>query len=404
MAGYDVIVVGAGFAGAVFARKMADAGRRVLVLEKRARIGGNMFDEPAAENAGNFAENKQRPYYVHKYGPHIFHTNNSAVFAYLQQFSAWYEYRHRVLGIIDGQAVPIPFNFTSIDKLFPQTEADNLKQKLSANFGVNTRLSIFDLIQSADTRIAVLGNFILEKVFVNYTAKQWGVPIEQVDTSTINRVPVVSGYDDRYFQDAIQMMPSGGFTALFKNMLAHENIEVRLNINAKEKFAFDYENKKVFFEGGAYAGLVFFTGALDEFLGYKHGEMPYRSLDLVFEEKARQYFQDAAVVNYPNEEAYTRITEFKHFFPKPADSLPDAAHSKTTILKEYPAPYETKRGREPYYPVINEKNNAVYQRYAASLAAFDNVYLCGRLAEYKYYNMDAAAARALEYAEKIIRQ
>ncbi|GMO49734.1 MAG: hypothetical protein Pg6C_12650 [Treponemataceae bacterium] len=290
VAQFDVIVIGAGFAGAAFARSMADSGRNVLVIEKRPYAGGNMYDENVS---GIF---------VHQYGPHIFHTNNRKVFAFLKRFSKWYNYEHHVAGKIDGKYVPIPFNFTSIDTLFDEQAARNIKEKLKAAFGDGSRISVFDLLNSPDADIKEFGQFVFEKVFVNYTAKQWGIPAGEVDTSTINRVPVVIGYDTRYFTDAIQAMPKDGFTRVFEKMLDAKNIAVQLNTNAKGKLRFDFENKKIYFDGAEYTGIVFFTGAVDDFFDFRYGKLPYRSLNLVFETVSREWYQSAAVVNYPNDE------------------------------------------------------------------------------------------------------
>jgi UDP-galactopyranose mutase len=299
---YDTIIVGAGFAGAVFAREMAESGEQVLLIEKRPHIGGNMFEE-----------NSPAGVRIHKYGPHIFHTNNEQVFNYLKRFGEWFKYEHKVLGKIDGKLVPIPFNFKAIDLLFDAEKAAALKTTLLQHYGENKRVSIFDLLNHADAQVRDLGQFVLEKVFLHYTAKQWGVPIANIDKSTINRVPVVIGYDDRYFQDTIQMMPVEGFTKIFERLLEHPKITLRLGIDARSLLRFDFGTKKVFFEEKEFSGRVFFSGAIDEFLDYKFGKLPYRSVDLVFEDKDLSRFQSAAVVNYPNEEDFTRISEFKYF-------------------------------------------------------------------------------------------
>jgi UDP-galactopyranose mutase len=301
---YNTIVVGAGFAGAIFAREMAEAGEQVLLIEKRPHIGGNMFEEDSAAGVR-----------IHKYGPHIFHTNSKRVFDYLKRFGEWFKYEHRVLGKIDGKLVPIPFNFKSIDLLFSAEKAAGLKAVLLQNFGENKRVSIFDLMNHTDERVRELGQFVLEKVFLHYTAKQWGVPIAEIDKSTINRVPVVIGYDDRYFQDEIQMMPVEGFTKVFERILDHPGIVLRLGVDARSVLRFDFSTRKVFFEGVEFSGRVFFSGAIDEFMGYRFGKLPYRSVDLVFEDRDIPRFQSAAVVNYPNEESFTRISEFKYFLP-----------------------------------------------------------------------------------------
>jgi len=383
---YDAIVIGAGFAGAVFARAMAEEGRKILVIEKRTVVGGNMYDE-RIENI-----------LIHKYGPHIFHTNNRIVFGFLKRFSQWFEYKHRVMGKIEGKLVPIPFNFTSIDMLFDASEAAKIKAKLLQTFGDKKTVSVFDLLEYPDKDIERLGKYVYEKVFVGYTAKQWGVPIEEIDTSTINRVPVVIGYDNGYFTDIVQIMPLNGYTSLFNELLSHENITVTLNANAKEKIRIK-PNDTVYFNGAKYKGIVFFTGAIDEFLEYKYGRLPYRSLKLIFETLDAAKYQDASVVNFPNEEDWTRITEFKHFTQPEKDPS-----GKTVILKEYPQVYEPGTAGEPFYPVINDESKALYEKYKRDVQRVPNFYLCGRLAEYKYYNMDAVIERALELAEQLKRK
>jgi putative flippase GtrA len=233
-------------------------------------------------------------------------------------------------------------------------------------------------------------------VFAGYTAKQWGVPIEQVDAATINRVPVRTGYDDRYFTDSIQMMPSRGYAHLFAELLSHKNITTALNTDSKDKLRFDLVHKKIFFNGAAFKGVVFFTGAVDELLDYRYGRLPYRSLNLVFETHERAWYQPNAVVNYPGEEPWTRITEFKHFTAPEQDET-----QHTVVLKEYPVPYSPEADLEPFYPIISEDNRNLYEQYERDLRVFTNLRLCGRLAEYKYYNMDDVVARALEIAGEI---
>ena len=382
---FDVLIVGAGFAGAVVARKAAEQGKKVLIVEKRPQIGGNMYE--------CFDENGVR---IHLYGPHIFHTSNQEVFDFLKQYSDFYPYEHKVIGRIDGKLVPIPFNFTSLEMLFEKEKADEIKQKLKATYPNEEKVSILDLIKQEDPIIKEFGEFVFEKVFAHYTAKQWGIPVEEVDKSVINRVPVVLGYDDRYFKDTIQYMPTEGFTKLFENMLNHENIKVMLNKNITEMLTLDFENKKIYIDGVEFTKPIIFTGAVDELLDFKYGRLPYRSLDLVFERYDTTYFQTNSVVNYPNEEDFTRITEFKYLTRQEVEN-------KTTILKEYPLKYDAnnKKCLDPYYPINNEENNNMYYKYQQEVEQFKNIYLVGRLAEYKYYNMDAVIARALEISKEI---
>lgn len=384
MKNYDVIVVGAGFTGSVFAREMANNGKRVLLIEKRSHIGGNMYED---------LHNDVR---VHRYGPHIFHTNSARVFDYLKQYSKFYPYEHKVRGRIDGKLVPIPFNFESIDMLFPLQQACGLKQKLTGFFD-SKRISIYDLLNSPDSEIHVLGQYVFDKVFANYTSKQWGISADQIDRSVINRVPVVLSYDGRYFQDIYQAMPQDGFTVLFERLLDHPNIDVVLSQAAQDRLILDFQQRTIRFDGSLFSGIVLLTGALDEFLEYRYGALPYRSLDLIFESKNCDYYQQSVVVNYPNEEAFTRITEFKHLTGQ-------VVEGKTTILKEFPLPFDKDKAREPYYPITDKTSEALYQKYISLISEFQNIYLCGRLAEYKYYNMDVVIDRALILADQILER
>ena len=381
---YDVIIVGAGFAGSTLARKLADDGKKVLIIEKRSQIAGNMYEETL--------ENGIR---IHKYGPHIFHTNNEKVFEFLQKYSDWYFYEHKVLGKIDGKLVPIPFNFKSLELLFQQDKSNFIKEKLLDKYKGIGKVSILDLINDEDSTIKEFGEYVYNKVFVNYTAKQWNIPIEQVDTSVINRVPVILGYDDRYFQDKYQYMPKDGFTYLFENMLNSENIDIILNKNCKEIINIDVVSKKIYFNDKEFTGKLIFTGEIDNLLDYKYGPLPYRSLNLVFENLNYNYYQSTSVVNYPNEEDFTRITEFKYL----SNQL---IENNTTILKEYPVKYDHLSSKtDPYYAIINEDNINLYNKYVNEIKDINNLYLCGRLAEYKYYNMDAVIERAFNLYDEI---
>ncbi len=376
----DAVVVGAGFAGGVLARELAEQGRRVLLLERRPQIGGNMYDY---DRDGVL---------THLYGPHIFHTGSREVYDYLSRFTDWIPYEHRVLGRIRGRHVPIPFGFRSIDELFPSDRAALLKEKLQREFSGRDRVSVRELLACGDADIAGLGEFVFEHVFVHYTAKQWGMPVEQVDTSVIDRVPVVIGYDDRYFRDSIQAMPREGYTRLFQRLLDHPNIRVLTGVDAAERLTLGSEG--ILLDGRLFAGPVVYTGALDALFGYRLGELPYRSLRLEFETLPVERFQPASVVNYPNEEDFTRITEFKQLT---GQVFPGA----TVILREYPAQYRAGAGMEAYYPIDSEESHALYRRYRQLADAYPNLYLCGRLAEYQYYNMDAAVGAALNLAREI---
>lgn len=386
---YDVIIIGCGFAGATTARKLADdCNKKVLILEKRAHIAGNMYD----------AFNKQG-IKVHMYGPHIFHTDIKHVFDYLGKFTEWRAYEHRVLGKIDGNLVPIPFNFKSVDMLFSGNEAVFIKNKLLECFPGKKKVLVFDLLNHENADVQKFGNYVYNKVFVNYTAKQWGVHHENIDKSVVSRVPVVLGYDDRYFDDGIQYMPKNGYVPLFQKMLDHKNITVELNCDAHKRISFENKNNAIYFDGQEVKCPIVYTGAIDELMDYRFGRLPYRSLNMMFENHAKTTFQRTGVVNFPNEEKYTRITEFKYLTGQVIDG-------KTTIMKEYPLAYDinNKKADIPYYPVIQPDNINLYERYKSEMRKYDNMYLCGRLAEYKYYNMDAVVDRALKIARKIKRE
>lgn len=379
---YDVIIVGSGFAGSTLARKFADDNKKVLIYEKRSHIAGNMYEE--------VLENGIR---VHKYGPHIFHTNDKKVFDFLKQYGDWYFYEHRVLGRINNKLVPIPFNFKSLEILFEQEKVQEIKNKLLEKYKDEKKISILDLISDSDQTIKEFGNFIYKNVFENYTAKQWNIPINEIDTSVINRVPVILGYDDRYFQDKYQYMPKNGYTALFENMLNHPNITIQLSVNALSDIII--RNNKIYYKGEEYTGKVIYTGAIDELFNYQFGALPYRSLNLIFENYDMNYYQPISVVNYPNEEDYTRITEFKYLSNQLVDN-------KTTILKEYPKNYNyNDENSIPYYTITNTQNLQKYNQYFELSKKITNLYLIGRLAEYKYYNMDVVISKALTLYEEI---
>ncbi len=378
---YDCIVIGAGVAGISVARALADKGKKVHIIEKREHIAGNTYE--CFDEAG---------IRIHKYGPHIFHTSIKEVMDFLERFSDFYPYKHKVVGLIDGKLVPIPFNFTSLYALFPKEQADSLVQKLTTAYD-KEKVSILDLLASEDEDIKNFGEFVYDKVFVHYTAKQWGIPISEVDSSVINRVPVVLGYEDGYFGDTYQCMPTEGFTVLFENMLNHTNITIELGVNAVD--VMNFTDDGVYFKGEKITCPVIHTGAIDELLAYRFGVLPYRSLNLVFESYDKEVYQPASVVNYPNSELYTRITEFKHLTGQSAPN--------TTILKEYPAKYDAfgDIGNTPYYSIENKENREKHNLYADYLKKYGNVYLLGRLAEYKYYNIDACVKRALDLAKEI---
>lgn len=375
---FDFIIVGAGFAGSVMANLIATKlDKKVLIIEKRDHIGGNCFDNKDDNNI-----------LIHKYGPHLFHTDNKNVWDYLSSFTKWDVYFHEVLAQIDGKKVPIPFNLNTIYEIFPSTLASKLEEKLLANFKLNSKVPILDLKKSTDKDLQFLADFVYEKVFVNYTSKQWNLRPEDMDSTVTARVPIFIGRDDRYFNDTYQAVPSKGYSELFNKMLNHQNIKLMLNTNFNE--VAKLENGKVIFFDKKYNGKVIYTGQIDELFGYEFGELPYRSVDMRFETIDVCDYQKVGTVNYPNNFEFTRITEFKKIHP--------INSNKTTILKEYPQEY--KRGQNtPYYPIFTEENQAKYNKYVEASKTYKNIIMLGRLAEYKYYDMDDIVARAMDVFE-----
>ncbi len=381
---FNYIVVGAGFAGSVIAERIAkQLNKKVLIIEKRNHIGGNCYDE-RIENI-----------LIHKYGPHLFHTDEKQVWDYLNNFGEWDIYHHRVLAFIDGKKVPIPFNFNTLYEVFSNELAKRLEKKLLENYKYNSKIPILELKKSDDKDLKFLADFIYEKIFVNYTAKQWGMKPEEIDNAVTARVPVFIGKDDRYFNNKYQGVPKDGYTKLFQNMLNHPNIKIMLNTNFKEVMQIDQKTKKIYFLNQEFKGKLIFTGMIDELFDYRFGELPYRSVDMKFETIEKEYFQEAATVNYPNDYDFTRITEFKHIHPVKSE--------KSVILKEFPQQY-IKNKNTPYYPIFTEENQEKYNKYLEFSYNFKNIVLVGRLAEYRYYDMDDIVKRALEVFEEKINE
>ena len=385
---YDCLIVGAGMAGAVAARELAEqGGQKVLVLERRNHVGGNMYDR--------FDE---RGVLIHQYGPHIFHTNSKRVFDYLSRFTRWRLYEHQVVANIpDGEGrleYPVPFNLVSLRTAFPPEQAEKLEEKLVAAYGREKKVTILQLRQAPDPELAALADYVYDHVFVRYTMKQWGRTPEEIDPATTARVPVFLSEDCRYFQDEYQGMPLEGYTPLFLSLLDHPNITVELNTDAGQRLRL--EGEQVLLDGEAFSGTVIYTGAADELFACRYGRLPYRTLDFAFESYPVDFWQSHGTVNYTVDRDYTRITEFKYLT---GQDLPGV----TTIMKEYSRAYTGAAGEVPYYAVINGESNALYARYKALADRIPNFHLLGRLAEYKYYNMDAIAARALELCDSLLK-
>jgi UDP-galactopyranose mutase len=359
---FDYLVVGAGFAGSVIAEQMARrCGKNVLVVDRRPHIGGNAYDHLDANGL-----------LIHKYGPHIFHTNSGEVFSYLSRFTKWRNYEHRVLASVAGKMVPVPINLDTVNRLYNL----NLSEAELEEFFRLRAEPINSIRNSEDVVLSRVGRDLYEKMFRGYTRKQWGLDPSQLDAQVTARIPVRLNRDDRYFTDVHQAMPLNGFTRMFENMLDHPRITLELGVDYREAV------KKASYRE------IIYSGPIDEFFQYRFGKLPYRSLEFRHETVNQKQFQPVAVVNFPNEHAYTRITEFKH--------LTGQVHAKTSIVYEYPC-----AEGDPYYPVPRPENAALYRRYEALAHATPGVHFVGRLATYKYYNMDQIVAQALTLGARI---
>ena len=360
---FDYLVVGAGFAGSVIAERLASrAGKKVLLVDKRNHIGGNTYDYYDKEGI-----------LVHKYGPHIFHTNSKEVFDYLGQFTDWRSYEHRVLASVDGMLVPIPINLNTINQLYGMhISATEMEDFLSSK--AEKKIHV---LTAEDVVISKVGKELYEKFFKGYTKKQWDLDPSELDATVTARIPTRCNRDNRYFTDVYQAMPLMGYTKLFENMVTHPNIKVMLNTDYKEIEEVIPFRKMIY------------TGPIDYFFDYCYGKLPYRSIEFKFETHEKEVFQPTGTINFPNEHPYTRVTEFKY--------LTGQKHPKTSVVYEYP-----KAEGDPYYPVPRPENAEIYRKYQLLAAELTNVHFVGRLATYKYYNMDQVVAQSLTLFKKII--
>ncbi|MEO6695448.1 MAG: UDP-galactopyranose mutase [Ignavibacteria bacterium] len=360
---YDYLIVGAGFAGSVLAERLAGVlNKKILILDKRDHIGGNAYDYYNPDGI-----------LIHKYGPHIFHTNSVEVFSYLSNFTKWRNYEHKVLASVDGQLVPIPINLNTINRLYGM----NLNSFEMETFLKSKAEHRSEINSSEDFVISKIGKELYEKFFKSYTKKQWGLDPSELNASVAARIPLRYNCDDRYFNDKYQSMPVNGYSVMFQNMLNHPNINIMLNTDYKDVQHFIPFKKMIY------------TGPIDEYFDYEYGKLPYRSLNFVFETHDSEKYQSTGTINYPNERLYTRITEMKY--------LTGQTHSKTSIIYEIPS----EKG-DPYYPIPKNENNELYKKYAElSHTLSKKVLFTGRLATYKYYNMDQVVAQSLTLFKKI---
>lgn len=384
---YDVIVVGAGYAGCIAARRFAEEKNcKVLVLDKKEHVGGTIYDYVNKDGI-----------LMHRYGPHISVMKEKRAYEFLSRFTEWIPYHHYVHAMIDGIEVPLPINFTSIDLLFPLEKAIRLKDLLTENYGFGSSVTVLDMLQNKEKDIHDFAEYIYEKVFLHYTMKMWGLKPDEIDPAVTARIPIRLSYDDRHFQHPFQVMPKDGFTKLIENMLDHPNIKVELNQNACDRITLDEENKKVYFDGSLFEGKLVYTGAVDELFHYEYGELPYRSLYFENITYNKDYIQDSAVQNWPDDRPATRRTEMKRLTQQKKENV-------TSVIIEYPGAY--KRGDskfgEPLYPISHPDCQAMYEKYKNRANQFSNIILTGRLADYRYYNMEATVMRSLEVMDQFI--
>lgn len=378
-----IIVVGAGLSGATIARLFAEKGKQVTLFDKRQTIGGNAYDY--LDKNGIL---------VQPYGPHIFHTSDKGVFQFLSQYTEWQPYEHRVLANVNGTKVPVPFNLTSLFALYPQDKAEEIKRILVEEIGFDKKVPILQLKKHENVEIRKFASFVYKNIFYTYTTKQWGFKPEELGEAVMNRVPVYLSYEDRYFTDTFQYMPKAGFTEMVSNMLSHPNITVKLGTDFKSMVTL--ADGQIFLYGKPLKGTLIYTGCVDELFDYKYGVLPYRTLKFKFRTKKTASFQEAAVINYTTSARYTRISEFTKFTCAPKD--------KTVIVYEYPKQFRNKKKDIPYYPIPVSKNNAHYEAYRDEAKKYQDLHLLGRLANYKYINMDVAVRNAMDLFEKLVQE
>ena len=370
----DCLIIGCGLSGAVIARHLAEQGKRVVIWERREHIGGNMYDYV-----------DQHGFLVQKYGPHTFHTKQKHLFDYMCQYESWEDYKLTCGAVWDKTYAPTPFNFTTIDTFYPKDQAALLKEKLTMAFSGRNTATVVEVLEHPDPDIRGYAEYLFQNDYAPYTAKQWGVSPNEIDPSVLKRVPLRFSYDVGYFDDDYQVMPTHSFTHFFENLLNHPNIQVELGVEALEHLR--TSGNQILVDGEVADYPVVYTGALDELFDCRFGRLPYRSLRFEWKYQDIDSLQDAPVVAYPQEAGFTRITEYK--------KLPVQNKPGTSYALEYPLPYQEGQDQEPYYPVLTEESQLQYSKYQELANQIPNLIYCGRLADFKYYNMDQALERSL---------
>ncbi len=381
MNGQHVLIVGCGLTGSVIARELAERGNQVEVWERRGHTGGNMYDYV-----------DEHGFLVQKYGPHAFHTKDKVLYNYIRRYEQWQDYKLTCGAIWNGKFTPTPFNFTTIDTFYPIDKAKRLKEKLQAAFSERETAAVTEVLEHPDPEIREYAEYLFENDYAPYTAKQWGVSPSEIDPSVLKRVPLRFSYGEGYFDDAYQVMPEHSFTRFFENLLDHPNIQVKLGTEALDHL--QIQEDKLFVNGQSVQSPVVYTGALDELFGCVYGQLPYRSLRFEWKYEEIDSLQQSPVVAYPQEAGYTRITEYK--------KLPVQNRRGTSYAVEYPLPYLKESGAEPYYPVLTAESQKQFEQYRVLAERIPNLICCGRLADFKYYNMDQALERALTVFRKLI--
>lgn len=383
---YDVIVVGSGFSGSILARKIAEeCNKKVLIVEKRDHIAGNMFDE--YDNRGIL---------VQKYGPHYLNTNKYYIIEYLMQYAKLFKHTAKLLSFIDGRYVRLPFNFETVQQLVGSKNSQNLLSKLRRAFVGRDRVPILELVNHEDTDISEYGVLLFEKAYKTYTAKQWGIPVDKIDKYVLDRVPMAMNYDERYLNKDFQYLPIDGFTKMFENMLDHPNITIKTSEDALRHIELNEDNRQILYDNKEIACLIY-TGPIDELFHLKYGALPYRSLDIKYEYYDKDSVLPGEIVSYPQADAYTRSTEYRKIM------FDTKGVTGTVVATEYPMLYKPDAmiGNIPYYPVNTVESNECYKQYMEEVKKYKNLFLCGRLAEFKYYNMDICIEHALDYFKTI---
>ena len=376
----QALVVGCGLSGAVIARELAEKGYKVKILEKRNHIGGNMYDY--VDEYGIL---------VHKYGPHTFHTKKKELYDYMCKYSDWQEYHLTCGAEIDGITTPTPFNFKTIDSFYDKADAKKLKEEIEKTFPNQDYATVVETLECQNKIVTDYAQFLFDKDYSLYSAKQWGCKPSEIDPSILKRVPLRFNYEEGYFDDEFQTMPKIGFTSFFENILNHENIEVELNKDALEHL--EINGTRIYCDGEETDYPVIYSGPLDALFNCKYGKLPYRSLRFEWKHEDKDSFQKYPVVAYPQAKDFVRIIEYK--------KLPMQNVKGTTYEVEYSLPYKVGEDNEPYYPLLTNESQLIYEKYEEEAAAVNNLYVCGRLGDFKYYNMDQALDRALSIAGKI---